>query len=606
MSSDVAGASPQPRHRLKKVFNRRSSLIFIILALLLVAALALFLVRQFSSTAIVPANDYKVLSSEKYSNKVAVTGAVSAGKTATLVTHLTGPVKAMNVKLGDRVNAEQLIAQIDVTSVERDLERQRAEQASTEAGNLTQVEQAQTQYNQYKDALDRGLNPEVNNAAAAARTANDQYVDAVAAFDNKQADKDAGRDPLIRDQANAVENARSQVLTAAINTVRSGVGIAQVLGGSPSTTTGGGTGNGAATQTGDTGNGGAGNGGTGGAGGTGDTGNGGSTPDTQVGSGLINGALTSADVLNQLNAANQNLTNAEKTYIDNLAKVDQELATAQRGVSTAFAGKKEAETALEAARLASSNQLVSYEQAVQQAVRAAEAGHRVTELSENQLRYDIASGEIRAPFNGVITKVVAQEGQPANGTLLAVGDDSKLLIEADVKEVDIPKISVGTPVKFTTVATGTKQFQGQVASVSPVGASAADKEGAEGATSSKKVSFPVQIEVTGDREGLLIGGSAKVQIITDELPNVITVPRDAIFSNDKNEKAVLVAAERNGQRVIEERSVKIKTSNDVEAVIDNGSLKVKDVVLTQPDNYRELVGQQVTLEETAKTTTKQG
>ena len=222
------------------------------------------------------------------------------------------------------------------------------------------------------------------------------------------------------------------------------------------------------------------------------------------------------------------------------------------------------------------------------------------------MRYDIASGEIRAPFNGVITKVVAQEGQPANGTLLAVGDDSKLLIEADVKEVDIPKISVGTPVKFTTVATGTKQFQGQVASVSPVGASAADKEGAEGATSSKKVSFPVQIEVTGDREGLLIGGSAKVQIITDELPNVITVPRDAIFSNDKNEKAVLVAAERNGQRVIEERSVKIKTSNDVEAVIDNGSLKVKDVVLTQPDNYRELVGQQVTLEETAKTTTKQG
>ena len=41
-------------------------------------------------------------------------------------------------------------------------------------------------------------------------------------------------------------------------------------------------------------------------------------------------------------------------------------------------------------------------------------------------------------------------------------------------------------------------------------------------------------------------------------------------------------------------------------MIDNGSLKVKDVVLTQPDNYRELVGQQVTLEETAKTTTKQG
>ncbi|MDO5076501.1 efflux RND transporter periplasmic adaptor subunit [Corynebacterium sp.] len=594
MTSDATAAPTQPRHRLGGMVSKRSRVIVIVVVVALALALVLFLTRQFSSPTIVAANDYKVLAAEKYSNKVSVQGSVAAGKTATLVTQLTGPVKAMNVAVGDRVNEQQLIAQIDVSALERDLERQTAEQASTEAGNLSQIEQAQTQYNQYKDALDKGLNPEINSAAAAARTANDQYIEAVKTFENKQADKDAGRDPLIRDQGNAVENARSQVLTAALNTVRSGLSLGQTLSGSPSTTTGG------ASPVADT----AGTAQTpgGGTGGAGDTGGAGGSGDAQVGSAALNGVVNGADALNQLNAANQNLQHAEQTYIDNLAKIDQDLATAQRTVSSAFAGKKEAETALESARLSSNNQLFSYEQAVQQAVRAAEAGHRVTEINEHQLRLDIASGEVRAPFGGVITKVVAQEGQPASGALLTVGDDSTLLVESEIKEVDIPKIKVGTPVKFTTVATGSKQFQGKVTRVSPVGTTEADKQGAEGGASagaSKKVSFPVQIEVTGEREGLLIGGSAKVQIITDELPNVITVPRDAIFTNDQNKKAVLVAADSGGGHVITEREVKIKTSNDVEAVIDNGSLKAKDVVITQPDTYRSMVGQPVDLEQAA-------
>lgn len=592
----------------------RGKILLAALALFVVAALAWFWMAQSSSGITVTSSDYKVLKTQKYSNKVAVTGAVAPGKTATLFTHLKGPVSKVDVKIGDRVNAEQLIAQIDVSDVERELNRQMAEQASTEAGNLNQVEQARTQLNQYQEAINKGLNPEINSAQAALRTAEDQYNEAVKTFESKQADKDLGRDPLIRDQGMAVENARSQVLTAAINTVRAGLGIAQILGGNPSgssagngTNPGGGAGDAGGTGTGNTAV-----GGTGSPGGGDTTGTGGQASPGSGGLGTgANSLLNGADALNQLNNANQNLALQERTYIDNLAKIDQDLAAAQRAIGGAFEGKKEAATALESTILASDHKVQSYEQAVNHAVRAAEAGHVVTEQSANQLRYDISSSEIRAPFNGVVTKIMTEEGQPANGAVLAVGDDSTLLIRTEVKEVDVSKITPGKPVIFTTLATGNKKFSGRVTSVSPVGtneaeqaAPAAGSNGAGGGggsapSLSKKATFPVEIEVVGDRDGLLIGGSAKLQIITDEIPNVITVPRDAIFSADDGAKAVLVAAEKNGSRIIEERKIKIKTSNDVEAVIDNGSLKANDIIITKPENYRNMVGSPIVVDETS-------
>jgi len=78
---------------------------------------------------------------------------------------------------------------------------------------------------------------------------------------------------------------------------------------------------------------------------------------------------------------------------------------------------------------------------------------------------------VAAPFSGVVTNVAAEQGKAANGALLAVGDDSKLLVRADVKEVDVSKITPGLPVTFTTVGTGAKEFHGRVTSVSSVSGS---------------------------------------------------------------------------------------------------------------------------------------
>ena len=581
--------------------SKRQWVITSIVALVLIAALGAYFLLLRGSATVIPTSDYQVLKPKEFSSRVAVNGSVAPVKTANLYTHLTGPVSALDVRVGDHVNQDQLVAQIDVSSNQRELNKQLAEQNSGAVNTRNQIEQAQNQYNQYKDMLDQGLNSQINQAEAALRNADGQFNDAVINFQIKDHDRATGRDPMIRDQANAVNAARTQALTASINAVRAGVDLLYAAG------------NGAAAA----------GGGAGGAGGhaggaNGDQGQGqqGGGIAGLPGQGIANGILNGADAINNLDSANRQLREAEATYLDNLAKVDQEVAAAQRNVAGAFAAKREAATGLESAKLAADQQLSTYNQGVQQAIRAAEAGQLVSEQANSQLRYDISSSEIRAPFSGVVTNVAAEQGKAANGALLAVGDDSKLLVRADVKEVDVSKITPGLPVTFTTVGTGAKEFHGRVTSVSSVsgssqepsggaqgggGASAAAGAGGAGGggasgSGTQKVTFPIEIEVTGERQGLLIGGTAKAQVITEKKANVLTVPRDAVFTNDKGEQCVLVVAEDSGLKVVAERKVKVGSANDVDTIISGGDLKSGDTVLSNPDSYRSLVGQQVKLD----------
>lgn len=581
--------------------SKRQWVITSIVALVLIAALGAYFLLLRGSATVIPTSDYQVLKPKEFSSRVAVNGSVAPVKTANLYTHLTGPVSALDVRVGDHVNQDQLVAQIDVSSNQRELNKQLAEQNSGAVNTRNQIEQAQNQYNQYKDALDQGLNSQINQAEAALRNADGQFNDAVINFQIKDHDRATGRDPMIRDQANAVNAARTQALTASINAVRAGVDLLYAAG------------NGAAAA----------GGGAGGAGGQAGGANGDQGQGQQgggiaglPGQGIANGILNGADAINNLDSANRQLREAEATYLDNLAKVDQEVAAAQRNVAGTFAAKREAATGLESAKLAADQQLSTYNQGVQQAIRAAEAGQLVSEQANSQLRYDISSSEIRAPFSGVVTNVAAEQGKAANGALLAVGDDSKLLVRADIKEVDVSKITPGLPVTFTTVGTGAKEFHGRVTSVSSVsgssqepsggaqgggGASAAAGAGGAGGggasgSGTQKVTFPIEIEVTGERQGLLIGGTAKAQVITEKKANVLTVPRDAVFTNDKGEQCVLVVAEDSGLKVVAERKVKVGSANDVDTIISGGDLKSGDTVLSNPDSYRSLVGQQVKLD----------
>ncbi|WP_371592607.1 hypothetical protein [Corynebacterium striatum] len=109
---------------------------------------------------------------------------------------------------------------------------------------------------------------------------------------------------------------------------------------------------------------------------------------------------------------------------------------------------------------------------------------------------------------------------------------------------------------------------------------------------SGKAEFPIEVRVDGNREGLRLGSTAKVKVVTHEDKDALTVPLSALIDGDK---AVLVVSDSG---TIERRDVKLGTRTDFEAAVTSG-LRRGDRVLTQGAAHEGDVGQQAYLPDAA-------
>lgn len=268
-------------------------------------------------------------------------------------------------------------------------------------------------------------------------------------------------------------------------------------------------------------------------------------------------------------------------------------------VEQARAALQESQAALEAAKAQAGQERQQLQAQVDSAWRAAENASATDD--DGTLQLQVQEATINAPMAGVVTNVDVQVGDIPQGRVLGIADDSRLLIRASVREADVPAIKQDNRVEFTSTATGKKKFTGRVTRVSPVGSTGASAgSGAEAAAAmsaggsggGSSVTFPVEIEVTGDKEGLLLGGSVRAEIITEEAKNSINIPRDAVY--DEN-KILVLATENPGDTsgVVEERTVKTGAKNDVDVAVTGGELKPGDIVINWPENFKDKVGSTV-------------
>nr|WP_242516477.1 HlyD family efflux transporter periplasmic adaptor subunit [Corynebacterium mendelii] len=311
--------------------------------------------------------------------------------------------------------------------------------------------------------------------------------------------------------------------------------------------------------------------------------------------GQVNAHLGSVEALSGLNTSIQSLADQQKSFELGLRQLDRELADAQRGVARAFEAKTDAAVSLEAAKLQSEQQLQQAADAVADAQRTLDSAGNQAQSSVQKLRDDIDSNEIRAPFPGLVTVVSGKEGAPAQGPVVTIADDSTLVIKTSVRENEVPKLKIGNPVRFTTRATGDAEFTGEVSFISPVSekigqAAAADAKGpSTGGTSAEPPMFPIEITVTGNTEGLKIGGSAKAEITLDKVENTLVVPRGAVIDGPTS-KEVLRIGDNN---VIERVKVEVGTENDFSVAVTGGDLKSGDRIISNASSRRDMVGQSV-------------
>ncbi len=166
-------------------------------------------------------------------------------------------------------------------------------------------------------------------------------------------------------------------------------------------------------------------------------------------------------------------------------------------------------------------------------------------LDEAKERLD--ETEIFAPITGVLIEKLVEQGQiissgisnVSGGTPLAtVADMSRLFIIADVDETDIGSVRLGQQVKITADAYPGKSFPGKVRRISP-----------KGEVEDSITIFKVKIEIKGEGKGILKPMmTANVDIISEELNNVLYLPREAIRVQ-KNKKFAAILVDHRPQEV---------------------------------------------------------
>ena len=190
-----------------------------------------------------------------------------------------------------------------------------------------------------------------------------------------------------------------------------------------------------------------------------------------------------------------------------------------------------------------------------------------TQVAMAQSRLD--SPLIKASLNGSVTVLNAKHGDVVQPGMQAVQIDdlSKLYLDVQISEVDIPFVEVGQTAQLVFDAYFETTFEGEVVEIAPVGTAI------QGV-----VEYTVRIEMLDSDDRIKPGMTAAVNIVVEQKEDVFVVPNDAIVSLDGQEH---VFVRRNGGYVgvpVTLGSYSDFYSEVLEADIDEGEM----IVLNPP------------------------
>ena len=168
--------------------------------------------------------------------------------------------------------------------------------------------------------------------------------------------------------------------------------------------------------------------------------------------------------------------------------------------------------------------------------------------------------KVRAPFNGVITKLpyFTQGTKVANGTEVAsLMSYEKLQLEVNLPEKYINQLEQGQPVRVMNYTLPEDTLHGMVKALSP-------------AISTETRTFTGKLSIDNDEMKLRPGMFVQAEIILDRKDSVIVIPKDVIISNQRGKTVFIVE-----QGTAEQKQVTLGYENQDRVEITSG-LKAND------------------------------
>jgi HlyD family secretion protein len=285
-----------------------------------------------------------------------------------------------------------------------------------------------------------------------------------------------------------------------------------------------------------------------------------------------------ANALRNLLAVEQKMRTAFATYNwyllpptpDEIAQADADLAVAQANLAQAQAnwdnlknGSSSASTTLAEATLADA----------QRAYERVKDGPNPDDIAAAQAAVDAAQVtlsqvQLTAPFAGKVSDVNILPGDLVSSGTKAFQIDNltDLYVDLPIAEIDISNLQVGQKATLAFDAIPNKTYNGEVSEVGLVGTS-----------TQGVVNYPVTIKITDPDASVRPGMTAAVSVVIDQHDNVLMVPNQAIQVAG-NRRQVVVLFE--GQQI--PVPVTVGLSNETMSEVTGNQLKEGDTILVNP------------------------
>lgn len=264
-----------------------------------------------------------------------------------------------------------------------------------------------------------------------------------------------------------------------------------------------------------------------------------------------------------VNAAEQTKNSAETAY----NQAETQVSTAESQVEAAEQQVKSAHDAYDNEKNYST--IKTKAQAVEDAETKLEQAKRIPDTLET-LQDALEECTLTATMSGTITALDATVGSVCAGTVATIQDTEALVVEVTIPADDVPGLKTGMPCLITSDATGDTEINGTLAQIDPV----ANEQG----------SFGAKVRVTGEAADLLIGIQAQVEIIKSQVNDVYVVPVDAVGTAEDGTNYVLRKTGGEGvDMTFEEVSVTTGDSNDYYTTISGSDLQEGDVIRSSAD-----------------------
>lgn len=259
---------------------------------------------------------------------------------------------------------------------------------------------------------------------------------------------------------------------------------------------------------------------------------------SKVHAGQLLAELENQDLTATSQASQGDYQQADATYQAAVQKADQDLRlskeqldAAQRHYdSTQNLFKEGAASAkdVDDAAVALTQAKIAYESAQKQLdLKAAEGG--VTSAKGKSANADVQLGytKIVSPIDGVVTDrpVYPGETAPSGSPIITVMNVSEVVARAHVSQQEAAQMKVGDPATVSTPEV--PEAKGKVTLVSP-------------ALDPNSTTVEVWVQVPNPQGTLKPGASAKVDIVTETVPNAIVAPATALLTGSDGATSVML------------------------------------------------------------------